>query len=124
MKYIITESQYKRMFLTEHYPGTKKPMGADGIDEKMFKEILTLMKTTYSGQTGFVQTATEVESKGKVATKEQKDIIGKALVSMDDTCKKNDDFNSERMFGFCGDINEILYSDNDNVFSHSYGWRL
>ncbi len=99
-------------------------MGADGIDEKMFKEILTLMKTTYSGQTGYVQTATEVESKGKVSTKEQKDIIGKALVSMDETCKKNDDFNSERMFGFCGDINEILYSDNDNVFSHSYGWRL
>jgi hypothetical protein len=124
MKYIISESQYRRMILKEHYPGTKKPMGADGVDEKMFKEILTVMKTTYSGQTGFVQTATEVESKGKVVTNTQKDIIGKALVLMDETCKKNDNFNEERFFNFCGEINEILFSDNDNVFSHSYGWRL
>ena len=122
MKYIITESQYKRMFLTEHYPGTKKPMGADGIDEKMFKEILTLMKTTYSGQTGFVQTATGVESKGKVESKGQKDIIGKAIDLMNVTCKKNNNFNNERSPNFCRDINEILHSDNDNVFSRSYGW--
>jgi len=122
MKYIITETQYKRMFLTEHYPGTKKPMGADGVDENMFKEILTLMKTTYSGETGFVQTSTEVESKGKVASKGQKDIIGKAIDLMNVTCKKNNKFNNERIPNFCRDINEILHSDNDNVFSRSYGW--
>ena len=39
MKYIITETQNKRMFLTEHYPGTKKPMGADGVDEKMLEKL-------------------------------------------------------------------------------------
>jgi hypothetical protein len=122
MKYIITETQYKRMFLTEHYPGTKKPMGADGVDEKMFKEILTLMKTTYSGETGFVQTATEVESKGKVVSKKQKDVIGSAIYLMDGTCKKNNNFNNERFVSFCRDINEILHSDNDNIFSLSYGW--
>ena len=122
MKYIITETQYKRMFLIEHYPGTKKPMGADGVDENMFKEILTLMKTTYSGETGYVQTATGVESKGKVESKGQKDIIGKAIDLMNVTCKKNNKFNNERIPNFCRDINEILHSDNDNVFSRSYGW--
>jgi len=97
-------------------------MGADGVDENMFKEILTLMKTTYSGETGFVQTSTEVESKGKVASKGQKDIIGKAIDLMNVTCKKNNKFNNERIPNFCRDINEILHSDNDNVFSRSYGW--
>lgn len=122
MKYIISESQYRRMFLKEYYPGTKKPMGGDGVDEELFKEILTLMKTTFSGNTGFQQTSSEVESKGKVSSKQQKDIIGKAIGLMDESCKKDEKFNSNRMISFCRDINEILHSDSDNVFSLSYGW--
>jgi hypothetical protein len=123
MKFIINESQYKRLVLKEHYPGTKKPMGVDGVDEKVFKEILTLMKTTFAKENGFQQTASEVESKGKVATKQQKDIIEKAIYLMDTTCEKNNyKFNEERFVGFCSEITEVLYSDNDNIFSHSYGW--
>jgi len=124
MKYVISERQYKKLVLREHFPGTKKPMGADGVDEDLFKEILTLMKTTFVKESGFQQTASEVESKGKVTTKQQKDTIEKAIYLMDESCKKDNNFNEQRFVSFCSDITDILYSDSDNVFSQSYGWRL
>lgn len=122
MKIIIKESQYKRVLLKEDYPGTKKFMGSNGVDEEIFGEILKLMKTTYSGETGFVQTATEVESDKKrgVKTKQQKDTIAKAINLMDIDCKKTNQQFNKQFVSFCKQIKEILYSDNDNIFSYSY----
>lgn len=122
MKIIIKESQYKRVLLKEDYPGTKKFMGSNGVDEEIFGEILKLMKTTYSGETGFVQTATEVESDKKrgVKTKQQKDTIAKAINLMDSNCKKTNQQFNKQFVSFCKQIKEILYSDNDNIFSYSY----
>ena len=122
MKIIIKESQYKRVLLKEDYPGTKKFMGSNGVDEEIFGEILKLMKTTYSGETGFVQTATEVESDKKrgVKTKQQKDTIAKAINLMDIDCKKTNQQFNKQFVSFCKQIKEILNSDNDNIFSYSY----
>jgi peptide subunit release factor 1 (eRF1) len=122
MKIIIKESQYKRVLLKEDYPGTKKFMGSNGVDEEIFGEILKLMKTTYSGETGFVQTATEVESDKKrgVKTKQQKDTIASAINLMDSNCKKTNQQFNKQFVSFCKQIKEILYSDNDNIFSYSY----
>lgn len=120
MKIIINESQYRRIVLKEFYPGTKKLMGSDGVDEEIFKEILKLMKTTFSKESGFQQTATEVESKGKVSTKQQKDTISSAINLMDSNCKKTNQQFNKQFVSFCKQIKEILYSDNDNIFSYSY----
>lgn len=121
MKIIIKESQYKRVLLKEYYPGTKKPMGSDGVDETIFKEILFLMKTMFVKEAGFQQVSAEVESKGKITTKQQKNTIGQALGLIDKKCKEtNRQFNNQKISNFCTQINEILYSDSDNIFSYSY----
>lgn len=121
MRYIINESQYKKFFLKEYFPGTKKPMGADGVDENVFKEILYLMKTTFGNQNGFQKTATDIETKGKLQTKEEKDVVAKAINLIHESCRANDEFNKERIINFCYEISEIIQSDSDNVFSKSYG---
>ena len=120
MKIIINESQYKRIVLKEFYPGTKRPLGSDGVDEEMFKEILNLMKTTFSKERGFQQTATEVESKGKVSTKQQKDTIASAINLMDSNCKKTNQQFNKQFVNFCSQIINILHSDSDNIFSYSW----
>lgn len=119
MKFIIKESEkneIKQMYglINETvFPGTNRFGGANGVDETLFKQILTLMKTTYSGNTEFQRAASEVESKHKVDNKNIK-TIKSAIKIINDKCDRNQNEI------FCRDVNDILYSDSDNVFSDSY----
>lgn len=102
------------------FKGTRKPLGANGIETKLIKELLYLMKTTFKSEPELVTAANEIESTNKISRKNRSP-FRKGLYRVQDACRKDDKFNSQRFFGFCSDINEVLVSDNDNRFSMSYG---
>lgn len=123
MKIIITKSQYK-LLLEGEFKGTKRLLGANGIDSNLFNEILHLMQTAFVGEHDFNifnSTAIEVTKNQKVSNKDKKTIT-KALDAINEKCLVNQEFNSDRYENFCYNINEILHSDNDNKFSLNYGW--
>jgi hypothetical protein len=100
--------------------GTRKPLGADGVGGDLIKELITLMKTTFSGETGFTQAANEIETTKKVSRK-NRPMIRRTLMLTQQECLKSYEYNSQRYPSFCSQILEVLVSDNDNRFSQSYG---
>lgn len=103
------------------FKGTKKPLGANGIETKLIKELLYLMKTTFKDEPQLATAATEIESTNKISRKNRSP-FSRALNKTHDICRKDEKFNSQRFFNFCSEITEVLISDNDNRFSHSYGF--
>ena len=124
MKIIITESHYRKLLKEFGYPGTGKVLGADGVNDVLFNEILRLIPILFSADTTSLPLVNKVKSQGKVKNEDYLHIaqfINQIYVH----CQKGNNFNSFNSVefpGFCKEINEILYSDSDNKFSHSYGF--
>jgi hypothetical protein len=102
------------------FKGTKKPLGANGIGTKLVKELLHLMKTTFKEESELVTAANEIESTNKISRKNRSP-FRMGLYRAQSACRKDSNFNGERLPNFCSEINEVLVSDNDNRFSMSYG---
>ena len=123
MNLIVEEPQEPETPISDFFSfkGTKKPMGAEGIETRLIKELLILMKTIWSNESGFKDAATEMESKMKVSRK-NREPLRKGLMMAQSTCTKDPNFNEKRYPGFCMSIQEVLISDSDNRFSMSYGF--
>ena len=123
MKIIITESHYRKLLKEFAYPGTSKVLGADGVNDDVFNEILRVIPILFSADTTSIPLVNKVKSQVKVKNEDYLP-IAQFINQIHAHCKKGDNFNNynEREFpGFCYQINEILYSDSDIKFSHSYG---
>ena len=122
MRIIIRESQYNKLMKEYYYAGTKKPLGANGVDQDVFKSILELIPILFSADTKALPLVTKVKGQNKVKN-EDKLPVKQYLNQINDYCKKNPDFKyDEWNINICREINEILSSDNDNIFSDSYGF--
>ena len=89
----------------------------------MFNEILRVIPILFSADTTSLPLVNKVKSQVKVKNEDYLP-IAQFINQIHAHCKKGDNFNNynDREFlGFCYQINEILYSDSDNKFSHSYG---
>jgi hypothetical protein len=117
---VITEEEDTKLEDILIVKGTRKPLGADGVGGDLIKELITLMKTTFSGETGFTQAANEIETTKKVSRK-NRPMIRRTLMLTQQECLKSYEYNSQRYPRFCSQILEVLVSDNDNRFSQSYG---
>jgi hypothetical protein len=125
MKIIITESQYLKLIKEYDYPGTKKPLGADGIDDVLFNEILRVIPILFSADTTSLPLVNKVKSQGKLK-REDKTAMAQFMNQILNHCnkvRKSDDIehNGNNFPTFCMDIHEIFHSDSDNIFSYSYG---
>ena len=123
MKIILTESQYHKLIKEYDYPGTKKPLGADGVDDVLFNEILRVIPILFSADTTSLPLVNKVKSQGKLKREDYLP-IAQFIHQIYAHCQKGDNFNKYNYVefpNFCKEINEILYSDSDNKFSHSYG---
>ena len=121
MMYILKEDEGD-VALADYvtFKGTKRPMGANGIETRLIKELLYLMKTTFKAEPELVTAANEIESTNKISRKNRKP-FKTGLYRAQEACRKDSEFNSQRFNGFCSEIIEVLVSDNDNRFSDSYG---
>jgi hypothetical protein len=123
MKIILTESQYRKLIKEIGYPGTSKLLGADGVNDDVFNEILRVIPILFSADTTSTPLVNKVKSQGKVKNEDYLP-IAQFINQIYTHCQKGDNFinfNNVEYPGFCNEINEILYSDSDNKFSHSYG---
>lgn len=124
MKFIITESQYSKLIKEwsgYYYPGTKKPLGANGVDMDVFNAVLDVIPMIYSADTKATTLVNKIKSQNKVKD-EDKFPIKQYLNQIKDYCSKNPNFEYKPTeVNFCFEIIEILSSDNDNIFSDSYG---
>ena len=124
MRIIITESQYRKLLKEFGYPGTNKFLGADGVDEGLFNEILRVIPILFSADTTSIPLVNKVKSQGKVK-KVDKLPIAQFINQIYDHCNNvrvsnNINYNSDKFPNFCYAINEILNGDSDNIFSFSY----
>ena len=120
MKIVITESQYRKLIKEIGYPGTSKLLGADGVTDDVFNAILNVIPILFSADTTSTPLVNKVKSQGKVKNEDYLP-IAQFINQIYDHCQKEDNFNNVEYPNFCNEINEILYSDSDNKFSHSYG---
>jgi hypothetical protein len=120
MKIILTESQYRKLIKEIGYPGTSKLLGADGVNDGVFNAILNVIPTLFSADTTSTPLVNKVKSQGKVKNEDYLP-IAQFINQIYTHCQKEDNFNNVEYPNFCYEINEILYSDSDNKFSHSYG---
>ena len=123
MVIIIKESQYRKLIKELGYPGTGKLLGADGVNDVLFNEILRVIPILFSADTTSLPLVNKVKSQGKVKNEDYLP-IAQFINQIYTHCQKGDNFNNFNNVefpGFCNEINEILYSDSDNKFSHSYG---
>ncbi len=124
MKIIITESQYRKLIKEIGYPGTGKLLGSDGVNDVVFNAILNVIPILFSADTKSLPLVNKVKSQGKVKNEDYLP-IAQFINQIYTHCQKGDNFNNFNNDGypsFCKEINDILYGDSDNKFSHSYGF--
>lgn len=130
MKLIITERQYKKLLLkeveTEDYvpsnkimPGTKKPLGSNGVDVNLVLKVLEISKLKLSGDTNIERVYNSVNSERKIKPSDKKIVKG-YFSKIDEMCINDKNFNDDYK-RLCFNLLETLHSDSDNVFSQSYG---
>ena len=134
MKIIITESQYSKLIkeydeYAESYPGTVSLLGSDGVGIDVMNDHLNVIPILFSARTESLPFVNKVKSQGKVKNEDYLTMSGYINTISDECRKVGNNFNritggTENTSSMCSAIGEILYSDKNSKFSHSYGFKF
>ena len=137
MKIIITESQYSKLIkeykqydeYAESYPGTVRLLGSDGVGIDVMNDLLNVIPILFSARTESLPFVNKVKSQGKVKNEDYLTMSGYINTISDECRKVGNNFNritggTENTSSMCRAIGEILYSDKNSKFSHSYGFKF
>jgi hypothetical protein len=135
MKIIITESQYSKLIkeyddYSPAYPGTVRVLGSDGVGTDVMNDLLNVIPILFSAETITLPFVNKVKSQGKLKNEDYKTMAYYINNICNDCQKLGHNFNkitggtTSDNSGMCGALMEVLYSDKNSKFSHSYGFKF
>ena len=104
-------------------------MGSDGVGIDVMNDLLNVIPILFSARTESLPFVNKVKSQGKVKNEDYLTMSGYINTISDECRKVGNNFNritggTENTSSMCSAIGEILYSDKNSKFSHSYGFKF